>query len=176
MTAGRQVNTLSQSWCTPQKYVEAINTLFNYNIDLDPCSNDDSIIDAKVKWALPTDGLKQNWDYHNIYVNPPYGRDAERHTTIKNWIHKIYDTQSKYNNNILALIPVATNTSHWKEYIFGKANSICFLNDTRLKFRIDGSEENKGCPMACCMVYWGNDYEKFSEVFNGFGTVVNINK
>jgi len=174
LTAGRQVNTLSQSWCTPIKYVEAISSFFDNKIDLDPCSNKDSIIDAKVKYILPIDGLKQDWDYQNIYVNPPYGRDAERHTTIKHWIQKINETRIKYNNEIIGLIPVATNTSHWKQYIFGKATSICFLYDTRLKFRIDGNEENKGSPMACCMVYWGNDYEKFNEVFNEFGYIVKI--
>jgi hypothetical protein len=69
---------------------------------------------------------------------------------------------------------VATNTSHWKEYIFGKAVAICFLADTRLKFRINGSEDNKGCPVACCMVYWGNDYERFKDIFSKYGYVVKV--
>lgn len=74
----------------------------------------------------------------------------------------------------MALIPVATNTSHWKEYIFNKATGICFLADTRLKFRIDGSEDNKGSPMACAMVYWGSDYNKFYQVFSNYGSVISL--
>lgn len=77
-------------------------------------------------------------------------------------------------SEILALIPVATNTSHWKEYIFGKATGICFLADTRLKFRINGNENNKGCPVACCMIYYGNDFNKFINVFNYFGYVIKL--
>jgi len=174
ITAGRQINTLTQSWCTPQKYANAINKFFNNNIDLDPCSNKDSIIEAKVKYILPIDGLNSDWNYNNIFVNPPYGRDAERKTTIKDWLKKIYDTYKEYNSEILALIPVATNTSHWKKYVFGKATGICFLSDTRLKFRINGNEDNKGSPMAYCMVYWGEDWERFRGVFDEFGYVVRV--
>jgi len=174
ITAGRQINTLTQSWCTPQKYVKLINKFFNNNIDLDPCSNEDSIIEAKVKYILPTDGLNESWNYHNIYINPPYGRDAERKTTIKNWLKKIFNCSFSFYSEILALIPVATNTSHWKKYVFGKAIGICFLYDTRLKFRINGNEDNKGSPMACCMVYWGKDFERFKDVFEEFGWVIRV--
>ena len=113
MTAGRKINTVTQSWCTPQKYINAINDMFNYQIQLDPCSNSDLIVEANTKFTLPeTDGLKQEWNYETIFVNPPYGRDSERKTTIKDWMKKIYNTYEKYNNEILVLIPVATNTSH----------------------------------------------------------------
>ena len=33
MSAGRKVNSLSQHWCTPRKYVEAINEMFHENIE-----------------------------------------------------------------------------------------------------------------------------------------------
>ena len=175
MTAGRKVNTLSQEWCTPRKYVNAIKEFFDGEIDLDPCSNDNSIINAKIEYKLPfQDGLRSPWSFKKIYVNPPYGRDSIHKTTIKDWLSKCYYANQDYQSEILALIPVATNTSHWKQYIFGKATAICFLYDTRLKFRINGNEENKGCPMACCMVYWGSQFERFKIIFNQFGFVVKI--
>ena len=46
MTAGRKVNTLSQSWCTPPKYVNAIKKFWKGIIELDPCSNEYSIVKA----------------------------------------------------------------------------------------------------------------------------------
>lgn len=176
MTAGRSINTQSVHWCTPEKYKITIEKFFNGNIDLDPCSNYDSIINAKNKFILPIDGLKEEWNYKNIYVNPPYGRSKNNKTTIKDWIRKCYEANKKYKSEVLALIPVATNTSHWKEYIFNKATAVCFLYDTRLKFRIDGNENNKGCPMACCMVYWGNNYNKFLSIYSGYGSVVKLIK
>lgn len=175
MSAGRTVNSLSQDWCTPPKYVKAIKEMFNDKIELDPCSNDCSIVNAKVKFLLPkNDGLIEEWNYKTIYINPPYGADRERGTTIKNWLKKCYEANNKYNSEILALVPVATNTGHWKHYVFGKASAICFLYDTRLKFLINGSINNKGAPMSCCMIYWGINVEQFEDIFIKFGAVVDI--
>jgi hypothetical protein len=175
MSAGRSVNSLSQHWCTPEKYVKAIRKMFNGTIELDPCSNKWSIVNANTEYMLPKDdGLTKEWNYKTIYVNPPYGADRIRGTTIKNWLKKCVETHKKYHSEILALIPVATNTTHWKHYIFGQAHTICFLYDTRLKFIIDGSDDNKGAPMACCMVYWGENIPRFQSVFFEFGAVVNI--
>ena len=175
MTAGRVSTSKNKDWCTPKKYADIIKLFFDGNIDLDPCSNNDSIIDAKKRLCLPIyDGLKESWNYHNIYVNPPYGKDKQSKTTIKNWICKCCDANINFDSNVLALIPVATNTSHWKQYVFGKASAICFLYDTRLKFLIDGTTNNKGAPMACCFVYWGNYIQKFNTTFKPFGEVVRL--
>jgi len=175
MSAGRKINTLSQHWCTPQKYVEAVKEMFNNNIELDPCSNAFSVVNANVEYILPeNDGLSETWNFRTIYVNPPYGADRRKGTTIKNWLKKCVEAHKRYGSEVLALIPVATNTAHWKYYIFGEATSICFLYDTRLKFIINGNDDNKGAPMACCMVYWGDNISKFQSIFFKFGAVVNI--
>jgi hypothetical protein len=175
MSAGRTVNTQSQSWGTPLKYVKAVKSFFGGSISLDPCSNEYSIVNAETEYILPkNDGLKEDWNFPTIYINPPYGSDRERKTTIKNWLAKCALTHSKYKSEILALIPVATNTSHWKQSIFGEATAICFLYDTRLKFLENGLDIGKGAPMSCCIVYWGNDYEKFYDLFIEHGAVINI--
>lgn len=75
---------------------------------------------------------------------------------------------------MLGLIPVAPNTNHWKKYVFGSADSICFLYDTRLKFLINGVSNGKGAPMACAMTYWGNANKRFYNIFKNFGAVVDI--
>lgn len=107
-------------------------------------------------------------------MNPPYGADRERGTTIKNWLAKCAITHQKYGSEILALVPVATNTGHWKQCVFGKARAVCFLYDTRLKFLENGSGTGKGAPMACAMIYWGMDYNKFYDVFIEHGAVVDL--
>ena len=175
MTAGRKTIGTKKEWCTPPKYVELITKMLG-TIDLDPCSNSFSIIEAKTKYSLPLDGLKQEWNYDKIYVNPPYGRDPLRKTSIKDWILKINETHEKYGSEILCLIPVATNTSHYKEIIFKKSNGICFLEDTRLKFMIEGEISKKGSPMACAMIYWGNNYDLFQKIFEEFGSCFKIKK
>lgn len=175
MSAGRNVNSKSQSWGTPKKYVEAIEAFFDGDILLDPCSNEYSIVKAKTEYILPkNDGLKESWDFHKIYVNPPYGADRERKTTIKDWLIKCNEAHIKYNSEVLALVPVATNTGHWKKSVFGYASSICFLYDTRLKFLENGHDNGKGAPMACSIIYWGMQQQKFFNIFIKYGAVVNI--
>ena len=174
MTAGRKFTYNKTDWNTPQKYVDAILKVFG-EIDLDPCSNEYSIVPAYEKIILPQNGLKEKWNFRRIYVNPPYGRNTDG-TTIYNWLEKCYLERENPMSNIIALIPVATNTKHWKNFVF-KSDIICFLNDTRLKFRINNEENNKGSSMSCAMIYWGDDfYKKFIEIFNQYGNCVKIIK
>lgn len=171
--SGRCHTSNSKDWCTPPKIVDAVR-MFLGGISFDPCSNKYSIVNAATECLLPeTDGLSVEWDYPTIFVNPPYGRDRNRNTSILDWIKKCSESREKYNSKIIALIPVATNTEHWKNYIFQKADAICFLKDTRLKFLDKGSESNKGAPMACALIYWGPYAPHFRDWFSkDFGYVV----
>jgi len=175
MTAGRKINSQSKDWGTPQKYVDAVKRVFDGRIHLDPCSNPYSIVQAEIEYMLPVqDGLQETWNYPTIYVNPPYGIDREHGTSIKNWLQRCAQAHEDHKSEVIALIPVATNTGHWKKYIFGKATAICFLYDTRLKFLINGENGGSGAPMACAMVYWGHRYQQFYDVFMDHGAVVDI--
>lgn len=175
MTAGRTLITLSQEWGTPEKYVNAVREFFGGQIALDPCSNEYSIVNAKTEYRLPKhDGLKESWNYRTIYVNPPYGIDKERGTSIKKWLCRCYNAYKDNNSEVLALVPVATNTGHWKNYVFGRATGVCFLYDTRLKFLVNGQNGGKGAPMSCAMIYWGHDFDRFMVIFRKFGAVIDI--
>ena len=175
MSAGRTVTSQNQSWGTPYKYVKAVKAFFGGSISLDPCSNEYSIVLAETEFMLPAnDGLKEEWNFPTIYVNPPYGADRKRGTTIKNWLAKCTLTNRKYDSEILALVPVATNTGHWKQSVFGRATAICFLYDTRLKFLENGFDGGKGAPMACALIYWGDSFDKFYDIFIEHGAVVDV--
>lgn len=171
MTAGRRAVGQRCDWGTPSKYVAAVREFFGGIIDLDPCSNQHSIVGAAVEYTLPHDGLTESWDFRRIFVNPPYGRDRERGTGIGDWLARC---AAATESDVLALVPVATNTGHWKKYVYGKAAAICFLSDTRLRFLVDGRDEGVGAPMACAMIYWGTKRRTFSKVFKSFGEVVRL--
>lgn len=175
MSAGRTVNSQSQHWGTPPKYVNVVKKFFGGEIDFDPCSNEYSIVQAKVECRLPKqDGLTIEWNYPRIYVNPPYGNDKERKTTIKHWLSKCSSAYEDFGSEVLALIPVATNTGHWKRSVWSKARAVCFLYDTRLKFLENGMDKGKGAPMSCAMVYWGDNYHAFFDLFIEYGAVIDI--
>jgi hypothetical protein len=144
---------------------------------LDPCSNNWSIVNAQVEYRLPNqDGLKESWNFKRIFVNPPYGKDQNRGTGIKIWIHRCELAHKTHGSEVLALVPVAVNTAHWKQFIFGKARSVCFLADTRLKFLVNGYDGGKGAPMACSMVYWGTNHERFRKIFSKYGAVIPLDE
>ena len=175
MSAGRKLNTLSQEWGTPKKYVDAVREFFHGKIDLDPCSNEYSIVHAITEYCLPFhDGLKESWNFPTIYVNPPYGINKENGTSIKRWLHRCAAAHRDHKAEVLALVPVATNTGHWKKHVFTNAAGICFLYDTRLKFLVNGEDGGKGAPMSCAMIYWGNEFERFDAIFAKYGAVVDL--
>jgi hypothetical protein len=175
MTAGRTLNTSSQEWGTPEKYVNAVRDFFGGSIDLDPCSNEYSIVNAGTEYRLPKhDGLRESWNFPSIYVNPPYGIDKKHGTSIKKWLCRCATACKEYRSEVLALVPVATNTGHWKSYVFGAATGVCFLYDTRLKFLVKGQNGGKGAPMSCAMIYWGKDFERFRSSFRKFGAVIDL--
>jgi hypothetical protein len=105
-------------------------------------------------------------------VNPPYGTDVARGTRIRDWLARCAEANRKHGSEVLALVPVATNTRHWKEHVFGAAVAVAFLYDTRLKFLVNGDPNNKGAPMSCAMVYWGSHLDRFRDVFSEHGCVV----
>ena len=109
--AGRQSVSEKKDWCTPPKYVEAVKAVFGGAIELDPCSNPHSIVGAETEYYPPrVDGLKASWHYRTIYVNPPYGNDKENGTRIKDWLAKCAHANERYRSEVIALVPVATNT------------------------------------------------------------------
>ena len=174
MTAGRRSVSTNKHWCTPPDIVEAVRRCFGGAIALDPCSNAHSRVGAETEYRLPeTDGLTATWCHPTIFVNPPYGRDPERGSRILHWFSRIDDAAER-GSAVIALVPVATNTEHWKRYVYPRARSICFLFATRLRFYIDGSEDPRGAPMSCAAIYWGPDDAVFAEEFSSHGAVVSL--
>lgn len=172
MTAGRRSVSTAKDWCTPPSIVQSVKDVFRGQVDLDPCSNEWSLVGAEREFCLPeSDGLRREWDAPTIYVNPPYGSDTQRGTRIVDWFVKIAEA-ARNGSEVIALVPVATNTRHWKEFVYPVASAICFLAQPRLRFYVGGVEDPKGAPMSCAVIYFGNHWEKFAEVFREHGAVI----
>ena len=174
MSAGRKSNADKKDWNTPPKYIEPIKKFFGGKIGLDPCSNEFSLVGAEENFIYPQkDGLKESWAANTIFVNPPYGRSEG--TSLYSWFQKAVQEYSA-DKEIIFLVPVATNTKHFKDIVFKKLAAICFLEDTRLRFWNQGVEDKKGAPMACCLCYLGGRADAFDLEFNRYGKVFIINK
>ena len=174
MTAGRKNSDNKKDWNTPPEIIESVKSVFGGTIYLDPCSNLSSLVNAKIEYVLPeNDGLAENWNYPTIFVNPPYGADKERKTIIIDWFEKVHHAYNE-GSEIIVLVPVATNTNHWKNHVFGVADAICFLSAPRLKFWNNGKIDNKGAPMACAVIYYGKNIDLFSSEFEKHGAIVRL--
>lgn len=174
MTAGRKALSDTKHWCTPPTIVDSVRKVFGGEIDLDPCSNKHSLVNARVNYSLPEyDGLQESWDYKNIYVNPPYGSDPSRGTRIAHWFARIAEAVEQ-GSEVIALVPVATNTGHWKNHVYPIARAVCFLYQPRVRFYIDGQEDPKGAPMSCAVIYYGSAFTSFAEEFSKHGAVISL--
>ena len=169
----RKSVSTNKDWCTPKQYCDAVRSFFG-TIELDPCSNKYSLVKANTEFNLPLDGLAQIWNYKTIFVNPPYGRNKESNTSLKDWILKCQDAYTQYESEVILLIPASTNTKHWQNIIFQSATAVCFLKEPRVKFFNPEYDLFKGAPMACSLIYWGKNVEAFIEDFTPFGKVLRI--
>lgn len=158
--AGHIADAVRIDWCTPEYIVSAVKDMFGI-IQLDPCSNTNSIVGAVTNYILPTnDGLKDSWDYSTIYVNPPFGPGLDL------WVKRCVDAYKNHGSEIILLLPAAVETKWWQQLIFPNSPSICFLNK-RIKFI--GAES--GAPMPCAIVYFGDDSQGFFKAFKDLGTI-----
>jgi len=172
VTAGRQSVTIAKDWCTPPSIIDSVRNVFRGAISLDPCSNEHSLVKADKEYLLPDhDGLMESWDYPTIYVNPPYGSDPARGTRISHWFARMAEAAAK-GSEVISLVPVATNTGHWKDHVYPVARGICFLYATRLRFFIRGIEDPKGAPMSCAVIYYGRDFDSFADEFSAHGATI----
>lgn len=117
----------SNEWATPQSLFDELNKEFNFT--LDPCANEQNHKCA-LYYTMQDDGLRQNWEGYNVFVNPPYGRE------IKDWVRKSYEESRKPNTKVVMLIPARTDTTYFHDYIYHKAE-IRFLKG-RLHFNDAG--------------------------------------
>lgn len=180
--SGHIGDMVSQHWNTPQWLVDLSREALGGHIDLDPCSNEHSVVGARFSFGLPDkDGLKEDWEVvegtyvRSVFINPPYGKDKERGTSIADWIKKACmldrtgDHTGRYPRQIL-VIPASTETDAWDKYIWGDCDAICFLKG-RVKFLLEG-QEKASSTKGTAVVYYGTEEQRFKEVFKPYGAVI----
>jgi phage N-6-adenine-methyltransferase len=110
-------------WETPQSFYNALDREFHFT--LDPAASHDNH-KCEPYFTKEQDGLKQSWQGHIVFCNPPYGRK------VGEWVKKGYEESLKPNTKVVMLLPARTDTKWFHDYIYGKAE-IRFIKG-RLKF------------------------------------------
>lgn len=109
-------------WSTPKDLFDKLNKEFNFN--LDPCATKDN---AKCKefYTKEDDGLSKNWNFKNVFCNPPYGK------VLSDWVKKSSECRGGV---VVMLIPARTDTRYFHQYIYNQVGVEIRFIKGRLKF------------------------------------------
>lgn len=151
-------NSKDDEWYTPALYIDAARKVLG-EIDLDPASNDfaNETVQAKTYFTEEDNGLEQEW-FGRIWMNPPYSS-----ALLIRFADKLITSNFE---QAIVLVNNATETA-WFEKMVSKASAIVF-HKGRIKFRKRDGEH--GSPLqGQAFIYYGNNADKFLEVFSKFG-------
>jgi len=151
-------NSKDDEWYTPPKYIEAAREVLG-TIDLDPASNDfaNQTVKASTYFTEEINGLEQEW-FGNVWMNPPYST-----ALLTKFADKLVESDI---SQAIVLVNNATETA-WFEKMISKASAILF-HKGRIRFvKRDGEH---GAPLqGQAFIYYGDNPERFLEVFSQFG-------
>lgn len=170
---------------TPDEIVAAIHRQWGGPAQLDPCADLSRPI-AAVNWGPETNGLDRARVWRGTVWCFPSGGvawggpDGSR-SLIGDWTHRCREAFAVNGSEVLALIPVATNTAHWRRDVWGvpaggAATAVSFLYEPRVKFLIQGKPYGRGASIPYATVYWGRNVRAFADAWRGLGAIVEIKR
>ncbi len=154
------VSNKTDCWYTPPSIVELVIQVLG-EINLDPCADDGRHISAAEHYTKNDNGLEQPW-CGKIYMNPPYSHPGL-------WMKKLQlEFETGNVDEAIALVPAATDTN-WLSPVL-KTQPVCFWKG-RIKFLGQDYQPKLSARQSHVLVYWGNNWQKFREVFEDYGVV-----
>lgn len=159
-------------WNTPKKIINCVVDVLG-GIDLDPCSNEFSIVPATHKLGKAENGLAARWhlygrnagaDKARVYCNPPYDQKTLEATT-----DQIVAQFNQFLVHTISLVPSKTDQA-WFHKSTREASAMCFLKG-RVPFGKGGVFKGGG-QFACTAFYFGQQEARFKEVFAQLGACV----
>jgi hypothetical protein len=154
-------------------------------IGLDPCSNADSIVDAKKNWTIEqpalealfpktqakyknfewnVDGLSRPWrGFGLVYINFPYSASDL-------WAPKIV-LEATLGVEIVVLPAARVDTEAW-DYLWRGERQCFWGSGGKPRRRIKFIGAASGAPFPSALVYFGKRVERFTQIFQRYGQVV----
>ncbi len=153
---------------TPPAVLEGvIYPVLGEPVDLDPCSNPNSIVRARRSIMLPPedgaavpagwevgDGLKIEWR-GKVFFNPPYGDKL-----ITPFILKAIASYRHNGAEIIGLLP-ASVSAEWFDLVVGTARAAFLWGPGEGGRRLQFGGNEHGATFASVVAYWGPDLPKF---------------
>jgi hypothetical protein len=154
----------SDAWCSPPEIGDPLFDLFAGPVDVDPCSNARSVIQAHL--ALYSGGLVLPWMRSKpgtVYENDPYSQAAT-------WTAKMIAELASGNvTELVRLSMMSTSTYWWSDMCTKPKRNPRVLGLKRLMFIDPEASEDGMTRMTCrfepALTYFGPRPEKFTKTF-----------
>lgn len=155
----------SDWWCTPPEITVPLADFFGGPVDVDPCSNDRSIVLAHV--AMTTGGLVAPWWRNEtpgtVYQNDPYSK-----ATL--WTDKMLrELTNGRVTELVRLSMMSTSTQWWKDMCLYPFCNPRILGIRRVSFLDPESAEagmkRQSCRFEPALTYFGHRPEEFTKTF-----------
>jgi hypothetical protein len=148
---------------TPSKYVEMAREVMG-SIDLDPAS--DAIANETVKAAhfydIRKNGLRPDWN-GNIFCNPSYRRGI-----ITAFVNKFLGEGLKGRMRQGIILTMVNHNAKWCHKLMSHCPIVAFTQGP-ICFNTPSGKPQK-LIQGSMFSYWGDNVEKFKEVFGAVGT------
>ena len=142
----------SDQWCSPRDIADPLAQFFGGPVGCDPCSNDRSIIRARVVYTWG--GLSLPWR-ETTFMNNPYSCNIP-------WVGKaLYEMRISNVRELVTLMMVAPSTVWWARMCSYRRNPR-LLFTPRLKFIGSGKF---GARFDTVLKYYGHRHRAFEREF-----------
>lgn len=155
--------SFSDQWCSPPEIADALESFCNGPVDVDPCSNAQSVIKARI--AYTTGGLLLPWRHPRrtktvVYENYPYSQGLA-------WARKAIAEMACGNvHELIRLTMFQSSTQWWADMCMLPRRNPRILGLKRLAF-IDPrpGRPRQGCRFEPALTYFGPRIRAFERAF-----------
>ena len=155
----------NQHYNTPPEVLDVIRWYHGRQIDLDPCSNDGSIVNAIVNIKPPEDGLMEAWEMITdpgglIYVNPPFRE-------VPKWLAK----GRGVDRQIIYLVPASVESNWFHDAL---DTHMAWLPRGRVKFWINGKEDPRPTGGVAILANHKVDWSRLDEAIGRWRPAITV--
>ncbi|MDQ6701987.1 MAG: hypothetical protein M3Z96_02190 [Pseudomonadota bacterium] len=158
----------NNDWFTPAKYIELARAVMG-GIDLDPASHPiaQRTVKAAQFFTQADDGLTRSWG-GRVFCNPPYSGGL-----MLPFVEKLLAEIACGNAREAILLTHNHSETRWFQAALGAAARVCFIAGKRIGFI--SPDGRIALPVqGQCFHYFGENHEKFEEVFSTIGPIVEV--
>lgn len=139
-------------------------------IDLDPCADPLKRIPSKMHFTKKDNGLEKAWA-GRVFLNPPYSGATKwfKHLSI-------YQEAGAVPEAVI-LVPITTLGNKGASLLMKRTASCLTILDRSINFLdSDYSELASSTPIPLCLIYCGENTERFLTLTSGYGNGLYIHK